>query len=409
MVVHSHYPHDETRVQRQAEALASQGIEVEVICLRYREEPKRDEVGGVKIHRLPVRRRRKRGSALQLFEYLAFFALAGLRLSRLHLARRFDAVQVHNLPDFLVLAALIPRLTGSKVILDIHDLMPEFHCSRFDCSLASWPARLLLLQERICTRFAHHVITVTEAWRQVLIKRGVDENRCSVVMNLADTRYFGLDQAKRCNGDGSEADERTGFHLIYHGTLARRYGIDLALQAVHQLRPQIPGLSFTIQGRGEDLGRLEGIRSRLKLEDCVEIQSEFLPADQLADLIRSADLGVVPYRNDLFTDGILPTKLMEYAALGVPVLAARTSGMASYFNDSMVQFFSPGDAGELAECIRTLHRHRGRLAQLADNAAEFNRTHSWQEESERYMALVRRLANGSARGSLTLPSPSARQ
>ncbi len=407
MVVHSHYPHDETRVQRQAEALASQGIEVEVICLRYREEPKRDEVGGVKIHRLPVRRQRNRGAASQLFEYLAFLALAGLRLGRLHLARRFDVVQVHNLPDFLVLSALIPRLMGSKVILDIHDLMPEFYCSRFGCGLRSWPARLLLLQERICTRFAHHVITVTEAWRQVLISRGLAENRCSVVMNLADSRYFGLDQAKHSNGDGSEAGQGNGFHLIYHGTLARRYGIDLALQAVRQLRPEIPDLSFTIQGRGEDLGRLEGIRSQLNLEDCVEIHSEFLPADQLADLIRSADLGVVPYRNDLFTDGILPTKLMEYAALGVPVVAARTSGMASYFNDSMVQFFSPGDAGELAECIRTLHRHRGRLVQLASNAAEFNAKHSWPEESGRYLATVRRLARG-ASGSLPPPSPSGR-
>lgn len=411
MVVHSHYPHDETRVQRQAEALAGQGVEVEVICLRLRQEPKREVVGKVKIHRLPLQRSRKRGAAAQFLEYLAFFVLAGLRLARLQISRRFDVVQVHNLPDFLVLCALVPRLTGSRVILDIHDLMPEFYCSRFACSMQSLPARLLLLQERICTRFAHHVITVTEAWRQVLIGRGLAPSRCSVVMNLADTRYFRIQQPEpegQAGGDGREK-RNDGFHLLYHGTLARRYGLDLALQAVHQLRTQIRGLLFTIQGRGEDLERLLRIRRRLDLEGCVQIRSNFLPADQLTALIRSADLAVVPYRNDLFTDGILPTKLMEYAALGVPVIASRTSGMTAYFDDSMVRYFRPGDAEELAEGIRSLHLQPSRLAELAANAARFNSKHSWQGESRRYLELIRRLGGRRAAGALPLSSPLGRQ
>jgi len=67
------------------------------------------------------------GLIAQLLEYLAFFALASFKLIALHIQKRYNVVQVHNLPDWLVFVALIPKLSGARVILDLHDLMPEFY------------------------------------------------------------------------------------------------------------------------------------------------------------------------------------------------------------------------------------------------------------------------------------------
>jgi len=145
MIVQNYYPFAEVRVQREGEALADRGHSVDVICRRHGSEPRLECNGGVTIHRLALGRKRW-GRFSQFFEYIAFAFLAFLKVTILHIKNRFDVVQAHNLPDFLVFSAIIPRLTGSRIILDIHDLMPEFYCSRFQTSLNSLPVRLVQFQ-----------------------------------------------------------------------------------------------------------------------------------------------------------------------------------------------------------------------------------------------------------------------
>jgi glycosyltransferase involved in cell wall biosynthesis len=367
MVVHAYYPIGETRVQREALALIDRGHAVDVLCLRAPGEPARAEHEGVAIRRLPVRRHRDRGFAVQLLEYLAFFVAAAVALSARHLRRPYDAVQVHNLPDFLVFCALVPRLSGAAVLLDLHDLMPEFFASRLDVGMAHPLVRLMLLQERLACRFAHQVITVTEGWRQVLIRRGVPAERVTVVMNVADARVFtrtGLEPST----SGSERLE-----LLYHGTLTQRYGVDLLVEAVALVRDDLPHVHLSLLGDGDLRPELEAQRARLGLREHVTISDGMVDVSRLPAAIRSADVGVVPTRPGVFTDGLLPTKLMEFVAMGTPVIAARTPTVASYFDDDMVQFFVPGDAGDLAEAIRALAADPARRRALADNADAFNR------------------------------------
>jgi glycosyltransferase involved in cell wall biosynthesis len=391
MVVHNYYPRGEPRVQRQAEALAQSGFEVDVLCLRKRDEPKAEADKGIHIYRLPVRRNKKRGLMGQLLEYLAFFFLAFIRITLLHFQRRYQVIQIHNLPDFLVFAALVPRLMGASVILDLHDLMPEFFMSRFGDRENRLALRVLCLQERISCRFAHHVITVTERWRETLISRGVAPSKCSVVMNVPDERIFSRrTPQKTSNGT---------FHLIYHGNLTYRYGVDLALYAVAQARTQVPNLHFTIHGRGEFLEDVEHLVSELDLKKVVTLSRGLLPMEQLPDLLASADVGLVPYRRDPFTDGILPTKLMEYAALGLPVIAARTPAIESYFTEDMVAFFKAGDVDALVERIVYLSRDENHCAELTRNIQRFNERYNWATQRAEYVTLVAAL-NGSVRSGL---------
>ena len=395
MVVHAHYPIREPRVEREAEELANRGYDVDVLCLRHPFEPSFETIGNIHIYRLPVKRHKKSGVFIQFFEYLFFFILTFFRLS--FSSVRYDVVHIHNLPDFLVFSALIPRWRGAKLILDIHDLMPEFYLSRFkDNVLSRFLSRLLKLQEKLSCNFVHHVITVSEPWRQTLIQRGIPSDKISVIMNVAGERFTkGIAELK-------PPLTEEYFHMLYHGTIARRYGIGIALKAVSKIRHKIPNLRFTIHGQGKSLDILQNLAADLNLNDIVTFSTEFVPTEELPKLITSAHVGVVPYRKDVFTDGILPTKLMEYVALGVPAIVARTSTIEAYFDDSMVKFFTPENEDELAQAICHLYENRGELSTLSEKANVFNKRYNWTTQAENLLTLVTQLCQQSpSRKSLT--------
>lgn len=388
MIVHAYYPLGETRVQREAEALIRRGYQVDVLCLRKRNEVATESFHSVRVIRLPVRRRFLGWPGSRFFEYLRFFLFSMVTVARLHRQQPYDTIQVHNLPDFLVFCAIIPKLGGVPVILDLHDLMPEFYACRFGKNAKTLTGRLIRWQERLSCRFADHVITVSEHWRQALIARGVPAHKCSVVMNVADDHIFYPQEGDDgCPFDGSQ------LRMIYHGTLVDRYGLDLAIRAVDQVKHEIPNVHLTLLGAGSDVPKLQQLIQELDLADYVTLRNEIRPAEELPAIIRAADLGIVPYQNDVFTDGLLPTKLMEYAALGLPSIAARTSAIEATFSDAMVEFFEPGNVDDLVRCIRMLYSKPERLAELRKGSAKFNQRFNWATTSAQYVALVERLGS----------------
>lgn len=382
MIVHSYYPVGETRVQRQALALTDAGYDVDVICLRDTGEPDTETAEGVRVYRVPVRRHKGSGTAVQLLEYLAFLLMATIRLIALR-RRRYGTVQVHNLPDFLVFAALPARLWGARVILDLHDLMPELFAGKFETNLDNWKVRFVRVMERISTRFTDHVVTVTDEWRQTLIGRGVPPEKVSVVMNLADPRVF-FPRA---------APGHFGIHLIYHGTFTHRYGVDVAVAAVDRARRRIPDVHLSLLGAGETRDDLIAMVEQLDLESHVAISAAMVPTEDLPSLIAEADIGLVPNRSNAFTDGILPTKLLEYVAMGIPAVVSRTPGVAAYFDDDMVRFVEPGDAASLADAIVEMAEHRDQRAAQVEAANAFNSKWNWDEHATEYVALVDRLGH----------------
>jgi len=384
MVVHAYYPLGETRVEREALALIDHGYEVDVICLWARKAPEFETKDGVNVYRLPVKRNKSGGAIAQLLEYLTFFVLAFFKLVALHRKRKYNAVQIHNLPDFLVFVGLIPKLTGAKIILDIHDLMPEFYAARFNTNLERWPVRLISWQEKLSCLFADRVVTVTEPWRQTLIERGVvPTEKITVVMNVADDSIFYRDAVTE-----RPREDDGCFRLIYHGTLTQRYGIDLVLRAVNMVRKEIPKIHLKIHGGGEYRDALMKLADELDMNDTVNFSNTYVPSAELPNLIGAAHVGFVPYRRNIFTDGILPTKLMEYAALGIPAIVARTPAIEAYFDNTMVEYFTPEDVNELAACILKLYHNPTYRATLAKNSDVFNQRYNWTRLSAKYVDLV---------------------
>jgi glycosyltransferase involved in cell wall biosynthesis len=300
--------------------------------------------------------------------------------------KRYGCIQVHNLPDFLVFSALVPKLFGARIILDIHDLMPEFYAASIDGDLSRLPVRIIMLEEQLSCRFADHVICVTENARQTLIDRDVPAEKISIVMNVADSKiFFRTTDQERSIHNGNH------LRLVYHGTMTRRYGVDMLVKCVARLRNQIPGIQLTLIGHGELRDDLLVLIKELDVQQHIIFPHDLIPAAELPAILRKSDVGVVPNLDDLFTDGLLPTKLMEYVALGIPVVAAETTTISAYFDDSMVTFFQPGNLDDLCAKILLLFENPDLRIELIKNSDRFNLDYSWENVAADYVAIVDRL------------------
>jgi len=382
MVVHAYYEKD-ARVRRYAESLAALGHDVEVIALRDPGTEKVELLDGVTVRRVPLARKRG-GLPRYLWEYLCFFVLATLWLCRGCMRGRYDLVHVHNMPDFLVFTALVPKLLGAFVVLDVHDLMPEVYASKFGVDLAHPGIIPLRVQEVAAHLFADRVIFATEFFRSLAIERGTvaPESSFSVV-NAAELRIF---DAERYPWVGPGTGE---FHLLYLGTVSDRHGVDQIVRALPLLRDQIPGLLFVLyprfaEGEGKPLEALEALARELGVRDLLEIRSP-VPLGQVPVVMSRSSVGLFTPHLDVHIDIALSLKVPEYVAMGLPIVTTRTTIMTSLFDENEVLMFEDDDTQELASCILRLHREPELGRELALRATRFQAEHSWPAEFERYV------------------------
>lgn len=384
MVAYTSYPTD-SRVRREAEALVDRGDTVDVICLGEPGEPRVRTLNGVRM--IQVVRGRYRGSSAvsYLVNYLTFFVAASTWLTALYLKHRYQVIEVDTMPDFMVFVALVPKLFGARVVLDVHDLMPELYQSKFGLGEKHPLIRFIAWMERRSVAFADRAIAVHRPHLDALVRHGNPEGKFTILLNLPDPKIF----ACRSETNGHNG---AGFKLIYHGTIAERHGLQVAVRAISELRDQIPGLKFRVIGDGDGIPALIALVDELKLGDVVEVHHGLIPLQELAPVIAEADAGIVPILYDDFTRYMLPVKLLEYVALGKPVICSRTGTIEAYFDDSMVEYSTPGDVLELACHIRALSEDPGRRERLKFNADRFNREYNWQHHRQVYYQLIDSLA-----------------
>lgn len=383
MVVHSHYPSD-PRVRRETEALVEAGWEVEIVCVPDGNEPAVESLDAVRVWRMPVRRNRFGSQASYLAEYGRFFLAASLHVARAHLRHPFQVVQVHNMPDFLVFTALVPKLLGARVVLDVHDLVPEFYALRFGLPPQHHLVRATRWVQRLSAHFANHVLTAGEPFRRRLGANGVALNKITSIMNSPDPAIFTA-------RPGAAMPSATGeFRLSYHGTLAEYNDLTVVLRAMALLRDELPDLVFDIYGRGRAIPALQALARELGLESQVKFHG-FQPLDAMPALIANADLGLVPQRRSEFTSLNYPTKAFEYIALGVPVLMTATPALEELFGHIRGVFFSCDQPAELAGLIRRLHSDRDAALALAHQQQTVCGAFAWPVESRRYVAVLQSL------------------
>lgn len=382
MAAYTNYRRD-PRVRREAEALIERGHRVVFLASQQAGEPDRETISGVEVIKAPGLQK-KTSIALYLLDYAIFTLMIMAHL--LVRPLRYRLIHINNMPDFLVFATWLPRLLGVPVIHDVHDLMPELFEEKFRSGERHWILSAIRAQERWAGRFASAVLTVEDRLRDVLAARGVPVNKIRVLMNLPDDRIF----APRPTMPEKPVD--APFVLVYHGTLARRLGLDIAIRAVAKAHALAPNIMLRIIGAGEERENLVALRSELGLGSTVIFSDGFVPVQAIPGMIADADIGLCPLRVSGGTDIMLPTKLLEYVTMGIPCIVPKTGTIARYFDDTMVQFFEAENVDSLAAAIVLLYRDPARRAALAQEAtARFATTYHWSRHKLVYTKLVEQL------------------
>jgi glycosyltransferase involved in cell wall biosynthesis len=387
MVVHAYYDED-PRVRREAEALVGAGRPVDVFGLRRPGDPATDELGGVSVRRLDVQRHQGAPIPVYLAEYLDFLLRAAAALAGEHRRRRYALVQVHTIPDFLVFAATPLKMLGVPIVLDFHEAMPEFFDARFPGlagPIASW---LLRTQQAVSAGFADAVIAVDDAIAERLMAAGVDAAKITIVHNSPNPRLF-----DRRAHPGREFMADGSLRLVYAGALTPNYELDVLLGALARLRADAPGgpIHLDIFGRGDSEETTRDHARTLGIEDQVTFHGR-VPLEAMAEAIAQGDVGLAPIRRNAQTDLSLPTKILEYARMGKPVVASDLATVKRYFPADELYLYRAGDAADLAAVISRLAEEPAEAARRASRAAERVEELSWDREAARYVSLIDRVA-----------------
>ncbi|MGA2908240.1 MAG: glycosyltransferase [Terracidiphilus sp.] len=385
MVAYSAYETD-GRIRRYAEALARRGDMVDVIALEGALSSGKEvsTLSGVTIYHIQRRDHNELGPWSYVSRLLRFLFRSSAVLTRLHKLNRYDVVHIHNMPDFLVFAAWYPKMTGARLILDIHDIVPELFANKFKTGLKRFYVTGLRFVEKWCCRFVDHVIIANDIWVEKLVARSVAAAQCSVVLNLPDPNVFSRRQRTRRDGR---------FIVIFPGTFQWHQGLDIGIKAFAEFRKKMPNAEFHLYGAQDEklTNWLQDIARDLGLEHAVKFCG-IASLDAIPEIIANADLGVVPKRADSFGNEAYSTKIMEFMSQGIPVVVSRTRIDSHYFDEETVRFFPSGDSAAMAEAMYEVARNPALRESLIRRGLEYVELHCWDRTKQQYFDLIDNLS-----------------
>jgi glycosyltransferase involved in cell wall biosynthesis/peptidoglycan/xylan/chitin deacetylase (PgdA/CDA1 family) len=388
VLLFSYYPTD-PRPRRAAEALADEGVTVDLFCLQSSpDEPRCEFINGVNVFRL--RLRRHRGSKIKyVHQYAAFILRSFAHLTFHSVLRRYDLVHVHNMPDVLVFSAWVPKALGAKIILDLHDPVPELMQTIFQLPEQSFSVRLLKQLEKWSIGFADLVLTVNLACKKIYTSRSCPPQKINVVLNSPEDKVFQFQPPALHAANGEKSVKP--FRILYHGSLVHRNGFDLAVDALEHTRKSIP--RTTLMVCGEQTSFFEAVMESAEKRG-LQKSIQYLGRQnrrQIVEAINSCDLGIIPNHSNIFTEINTPTRIFEYLALGKPVIAPGTRGIRDYFADDELIFFNVGDANDLARKIEFVFSNPNKVREIVERGQRVYLAHRWSQEKSNLLDAISEL------------------
>jgi glycosyltransferase involved in cell wall biosynthesis len=287
------------------------------------------------------------------------------------------------MPDFFVFCALVPKLMGAKVLLDIHDPMPNTFASKFKSGEKGIFFKLLLWQEKLSAAFADQVLTVHEPVKQYVLVRqhGMAADRIEVVANFPDDALFALKQPAPPDGK---------LRLAFHGTILERLGLRNVMLALAGMRHK-DRVNVKIIGEGDFSEPLKELIRAHDLAGIVQFDNRMYPLVEIPRLLADRNLGLVPLHISSITEYVLPLKLLEYLCLGLPSVTVRNAAIGYYFREDECLFYQPDDPQSLRDVLDRLAENPDLLAHYQQRALELREKFLWSNEKQKYIALLRRL------------------
>lgn len=381
MIAQSNYDYD-ARILRQTAALVRNNIQVDIICLGIGDYLKFEKLENVNVHRIMKRFPQER-AVHYIFFSLIFLFKSMIKALNLMKKGKPDVIQIHNMPDYLVFSALFHKLKGIPVVLDIHDLSVELFREKWGDKKFRLIKPLLVGIEKLSVGFADKVITVSDQCGERLQQRGLSQNKLTIVMNVADTEFF------KFNDSRSFEVISNNLKIMYHGTIAYRYGLHNTISALPKVVEKIPGTVFTIIGnKNSEYGQyLEKLAEKLKVTDNVSFNPS-VPYEEVHKYINIADIAVITEMVGPYSNFGIPTKAFEYAASGLPFLINDLEVNRSVFRDNSVSFVKHDDLEQIAMEIIDLALNPDRRREMSKNAFQDLQKVSISVMQERYRNLI---------------------
>ncbi len=303
------------RVWQEATSLAKHGYGVSIVCPTGKGfEAVYECIEGIHIYRysLPTE---AEGALGYLVEYSAAlwhsFRLAH-KVRRIH---GFDAIHACNPPDLLFLiGGWFKFVAGTRFLFDHHDINPELYEAKFGRRDLFW--KLMVLLERWTFRTADVSLATNESYRQIALQRGgMDPARVHVVRSGPMLERLRVQPANPALKQGRR------FLVGYVGVMGKQEGIDLLLSAakhiVYDMRRD--DVHFGLVGGGTSLEDMKRLAADMGLADHVTFTGRVPDADLLA-MLNTADVCVNPDVANEMNDKSTMNKIMEYMALGKPIV-----------------------------------------------------------------------------------------
>lgn len=373
------------RVWQEARTLSAAGYAVSIICPKAPGYEKSFEcIDGIDIHRhaLPAEADGFLGYAL---EYSVALALEFWLSLKVLFGRGFDVIHACNPPDTIFLIGAFYKLFGKKYVFDHHDINPELYEAKF--GKRGFGRRLLVALERMSFNTADMVISTNESYRSIAIARGRKNPKDVYVVRSGPD----LTRIKRVPANPALKHGRQ-YLVGYVGVMGKQEGIDLLLQAVQFIVQRLSrtDIHFGLVGGGTELPAMRELAKELGIAEYVTFTGR-APDAELLEMLNTADICVNPDRANDMNDRSTMNKIMEYMALGKPVVQFDlTEGRVSAGDASW--YARPNDVADLAQkMVALLANENQRIHMGAFGRERVERELSWQHEAPRLLAAYEHL------------------
>lgn len=368
---------NDARIKAYVHAWLDVGASVDVYCLQ---DPPSTSTQSAGLRVVALQPKYQGQSA---WRYLVSYARFGLRAFRaIRAANRrapYDVFHVHNMPDALVFCVPGRRCRRGRVLLDMHDVMLAGVLSKFHGIRRTFFYPLVWLQSWASVRRADALIHADHSQMDLLSEYGIHHPRRMVYLNLPDSRWF----RRR-----DPTPPHSPLRVVYHGSITRRSGLDLAAEAVARVALKIP-MTLTLIGDGELRNELERVCERKGLLNRVVFFKDFMRVEDLQREIEQYDIGVIANRRSLMSERcMLPVKLMEYLRIGLPVVTPDLPVIRRYFTDEMVTYFQPDSVEDMSRALEHVASKPELWPGKIAAADRFFATYSEENQRQAYLALA---------------------
>jgi len=375
----SPFPAD-PRIRRYVNCLIAAGYKVFVICIGDNTELKHESLPNLEIFRLNISK--KRSSYIRrVYEYVMFFLKAGIKSTTLFFKHKIKLFHTHNLPDFVVFTALIPKIFGAKIIFDMHELTPEAMMMRENIGENSFIVRLSKFIEKISVKTANFHITIHDIASDILSAR----NKTEFVQIINGVEIKELAGLERKPGND--------FNIVYHGTINPNLNLGLILDALNVIKQtmgaeEFSKMKFVLYGTGPSLTGLIDKAEKLGLGNNFSYKGA-LKHDEMLNELCTASLSVYPPLNNIYTEICYPIKITELINLGIPVIVSRYKTICYYYPEECFFYFDAGDINGLVKQILSVKNNPVLVSEKVKAAKEAYKKVSWEDiMKKRYLDLI---------------------